>query len=126
MLTSHEKFGRGGRGVHFCHDFSLGAPTKMPRMPLYKPIMKRTNYVRRFASYFSWPVEHFRGWGSEDETISRAIFAGFVVRQWKEICPPGTLSGVLPGGKKRGLTYSVKSDLIQFKSKSFNKPSLRS
>jgi hypothetical protein len=127
MLTSHKKFGGLVEEVcTFVMIFRSVRRQKMPRMPLYKAIMKRTNYVRRFASYFSSPAEYFRGWrigGRSDFAGNFSLFSG---PPWKEICPPGTLSGLLTGGKKRGLTYSVKSDVIQFKSKSFNKPSLRS
>jgi hypothetical protein len=64
--------------------------------------------------------------GSEDKAISWAIFAVFAVRPWKEICPPGTLSDFLTAERKERANLQRQVDVIQFKSKSFNKPSLRS
>jgi hypothetical protein len=49
--------------------------------------------------YFSSPVEYSRGRESESETTLGEIFAVFAVRQWKEICAPGTLLDFLTRGK---------------------------
>jgi hypothetical protein len=70
--------------VHRCHVFPLGAPTKNAKNAVVKAIMKRANYLRRFASISAPPVEYSRGRESEDEEISQPIFAVFAVRQVEE------------------------------------------